>query len=109
MGIWSMQCIGIPAYSLPVTIFYHWPTILLPLLAAIHASAVALIVASRNEMGPLRIGVGGLLMGDRYRNHARFCRKPTVPELFRLLREYAWRSRPPLFSSRPFQFATGLL
>jgi PAS domain S-box-containing protein len=63
MGIWSMHYIGMLAYSLPVTIFYHWPTVLLSLLAAILASAVALFVVSRNEMGPLRIGVGGLLMG----------------------------------------------
>jgi PAS domain S-box-containing protein len=63
MGIWSMHYIGMLAYSLPVTIFYHWPTVLLSLLAAIFASAVALFVVSRNEMGPLRIGVGGLLMG----------------------------------------------
>jgi PAS domain S-box-containing protein len=63
MGIWSMHYIGMLAYSLPVTIFYHWPTVLLSLLAATLASAVALFVVSRNEMGPLRIGVGGLLMG----------------------------------------------
>jgi PAS domain S-box-containing protein len=63
MGIWSMHYIGMLAYSLPVTIFYHWPTVLLSLLAATLASAVALFAVSRNEMGPLRIGVGGLLMG----------------------------------------------
>jgi PAS domain S-box-containing protein len=63
MGIWSMHYIGMLAYSLPVSIFYHWPTVLLSLLAAILASAVALFVVSRNEMGPLHIVVGGLLMG----------------------------------------------
>jgi PAS domain S-box-containing protein len=63
MGIWSMHYIGMLAYSLPVTVFYHWPTVLLSLLAAMLASAVALFVVSRNEMGPLRIGMGGLLMG----------------------------------------------
>jgi PAS domain S-box-containing protein len=63
LGIWSMHYIGMLAYSLPVTIFYHWPTVLLSLLAAVLASAVALFVVSRNEMGPLRIGMGGLLMG----------------------------------------------
>jgi len=46
-----------------VTISYYWPTVLLSLVAAILASAVALFVVSRNEMGPLRIGVGALLMG----------------------------------------------
>jgi PAS domain S-box-containing protein len=64
VGIWSMHYIGMLAYSLPVPIFYHWPTVLLSLLAAILASAVALFVVSRNEMGPLRIGMGGLLMGS---------------------------------------------
>ena len=64
IGIWSMHYIGMLAYSLPVPIFYHWPTVLLSLLAAILASAVALFVVSRNEMGPLRIGLGGLLMGS---------------------------------------------
>ncbi len=62
-GIWSMHYIGMLAYSLPVTVFYHWPTVLLSLLAAMLASAVALFVVSRNEMGPLRIAMGGLLMG----------------------------------------------
>jgi PAS domain S-box-containing protein len=64
IGIWSMHYIGMLAYSLPVAIFYHWPTVLLSLLAATLASAVALFVVSRNEMGPLRIGMGGLLMGS---------------------------------------------
>jgi PAS domain S-box-containing protein len=63
LGIWSMHYIGMLAYSLPVAVFYHWPTVLLSLLAAILASAVALFVVSRNEMGPLRIAMGGLLMG----------------------------------------------
>jgi PAS domain S-box-containing protein len=63
MGIWSMHYIGMLAYSLPVPVFYHWPTVLLSLLAAMFASAVALFVVSRNEMGLLRIVIGGLLMG----------------------------------------------
>jgi PAS domain S-box-containing protein len=63
MGIWSMHYIGMLAYSLPVVVFYHWPTVLLSLLAAVLASAVALFFVSRQAMGPLRIGLGGLLMG----------------------------------------------
>ena len=63
-GIWSMHYIGMLAYSLPVSVFYRWPTVLLSLLAAVLASAVALFVVSRDEMGPLRAGVGGLLMGS---------------------------------------------
>jgi two-component system sensor histidine kinase/response regulator len=64
MGIWSMHYIGMLAYSLPVTVRYHWPTVLLSLVAAILASAVALFVVSRNTMGPMSIGIGGLLMGS---------------------------------------------
>jgi PAS domain S-box-containing protein len=63
MGIWSMHYIGMLAYHLPVAVFYNWPTVLLSLLAAVLASAVALFVVSRNEMGPASIGLGGLLMG----------------------------------------------
>jgi two-component system, sensor histidine kinase and response regulator len=64
IGIWSMHYIGMLAYSLPVPVLYHWPTVLLSLLAAMFASAVALFAVSRDEMGPLRTVLGGLLMGS---------------------------------------------
>jgi PAS domain S-box-containing protein len=64
IGIWSMHYIGMLAYTLPVPVFYHLPTVLLSLLAAILASAIALFVVSRSQMGPLRIGMGALLMGS---------------------------------------------
>src|SRR5580704_14913695 len=51
MGIWSMHYIGMLAYSLPVTVFYDWPTVLLSLLAAVFASAIALFIVSRQRMG----------------------------------------------------------
>ena len=63
VGIWSMHYIGMLAFSLPVTVFYDWPTVLLSLLAAILASAVALLAVSGKELGLLRIGTGALLMG----------------------------------------------
>lgn len=63
MGIWSMHYIGMLAYSLPVTVFYDWPTVLLSLLAAVLASAVALFVVSRNTMSAFSICTGGVLMG----------------------------------------------
>jgi len=63
LGIWSMHYIGMLAYSLPVTVFYDWPTVLASLVAAMLASGVALFIASRNVMRPLRTAVGGLLMG----------------------------------------------
>jgi PAS domain S-box-containing protein len=63
LGIWSMHYIGMLAYSLPVAVHYHWPTVLLSLGAAILASAVALFVVSRSTMGPGSTAIGGLLMG----------------------------------------------
>src|SRR5271169_5101142 len=62
MGIWSMHYVGMLAYSLPVAVLYDWPTVLLSLLAAVGASAVALTIVSREEMGPMSLGIGGLLM-----------------------------------------------
>ena len=42
-GIWSMHYIGMLAFSLPIPVLYDWPTVLLSLLAAIFASAIALV------------------------------------------------------------------
>jgi two-component system sensor histidine kinase/response regulator len=39
------------AFILPIPVAYHWPTVLLSLLAAILASAIALYVVSRQKMG----------------------------------------------------------
>src|SRR5450755_160153 len=64
MGVWAMHYIGMLAYHLPVPILYDWPTVLWSLLAAVLAAAVALFVVSRSKMGPLSIGLGGLLMGS---------------------------------------------
>src|ERR1700738_1150883 len=62
-GIWSMHYIGMLAFLLPIPVAYHWPTVLLSLLAAILASAVGLGVASRQKMGALRALAGSVLMG----------------------------------------------
>jgi PAS domain S-box-containing protein len=51
------------AFILPIPVAYHWPTVLLSLLAAILASAVALGVVSRPKMGALRALAGSVLMG----------------------------------------------
>jgi two-component system sensor histidine kinase/response regulator len=63
LGIWSMHYIGMLAYSLPVTVLYDWPTVLVSLLAAMSASGIALWVVSRNGIGPLRAGMSAILMG----------------------------------------------
>src|ERR1700704_4733499 len=62
-GIWSMHYIGMLAFVLPVTVDYHWTTVLLSLLAAILASVVALGVVSRQKMGASRAVAGSVLMG----------------------------------------------
>jgi len=43
--------IGMLAFVLPIPVAYHWPTVLLSLLAAILASVVALDVVSRPKWG----------------------------------------------------------
>src|SRR6202161_2561338 len=50
-GIWSMHYIGMLAFVLPIPVAYHWPTVLLSLVAAILSSAIALYVVSRQKMG----------------------------------------------------------
>src|SRR5947199_167836 len=47
LGIWAMHYIGMLAFSLPVPVLYHYPTVIISLLAAIGASAVALFTVSR--------------------------------------------------------------
>jgi two-component system, sensor histidine kinase and response regulator len=63
LGIWSMHYIGMLAYSLPVAVLYDWPTVLVSLLAAMLASGIALFIASRSVMRPVRTVIGGVLMG----------------------------------------------
>src|SRR5580692_4704697 len=43
-GIWSMHYIGMLAFTLPIPVAYHWPTVLLSLFAAMFASIIALYV-----------------------------------------------------------------
>jgi PAS domain S-box-containing protein len=62
-GIWSMHYIGMLAFILPIPVAYHWPTVLLSLIAAILASVVALGVVSRQKMGWFRALAGSVVMG----------------------------------------------
>src|SRR5436309_5464339 len=64
-GIWSMHFTGMLAFRLPVLVSYSWPTVLLSLLVAISASAFALYVVSRHELGMVRALAGSVIMGDR--------------------------------------------
>jgi PAS domain S-box-containing protein len=58
-----MHYIGMLAFILPIPVAYHWPTVLLSLLAAILASVVALGVVSQQKMGWFRALAGSVLMG----------------------------------------------
>lgn len=64
LGIWAMHYVGMLAFSLPVPVLYHYPTVILSLLAAIAASAVALITVSREKMSLASWTVGGVTMGS---------------------------------------------
>src|SRR5207249_622900 len=44
-------------------VLYDWPTVLVSLLAAIFASAIALLVVSREKMGLLHSSIGSIFMG----------------------------------------------
>ncbi len=63
IGIWAMHFKGLLAFRLPIRVEYHWPTFLVSLVVAILASAVALYMVSREEMGPVQAGTGSLIMG----------------------------------------------
>jgi diguanylate cyclase (GGDEF)-like protein/PAS domain S-box-containing protein len=63
LGIWAMHYIGMLAFSLPVPVLYHYPMVILSLLAAIAASGVALFTVSRERMGIASLLAGSLVMG----------------------------------------------
>jgi two-component system sensor histidine kinase/response regulator len=63
VGIWSMHYIGMLAFTLPMPVFYDWPTVLLSFMAALFAAAVALFVVSRRDMGWRRALAGSAIMG----------------------------------------------
>src|SRR5690349_19011137 len=43
-GIWAMHYTGMLAFQLPIVVLYSWPMVVASLVAAIGASAVALLV-----------------------------------------------------------------
>jgi NO-binding membrane sensor protein with MHYT domain/nitrate/nitrite-specific signal transduction histidine kinase len=63
VGIWSMHFIAMLAFSLPIPIAYHVPTVLASLLVAIIASGIALFVVSRHEMKRAQLLAGGVFLG----------------------------------------------
>jgi two-component system, sensor histidine kinase and response regulator len=63
IGIWSMHFTGMLAFRLPVPILYHWPTVLLSLLAGMVFSAISLFTVSRKRLGWPAGLAGGILQG----------------------------------------------
>src|SRR6202166_1650161 len=58
VGIWAMHYVGMLALKMPMPVYYHLPTVMLSLLAAIGASGVALFVAGGGGGGGREAGVG---------------------------------------------------
>ncbi len=61
-GIWSMHYTGMLAYRLPMPVYYHVPTVILSMVAAVGASFVALFIVSRPRINVLHVVAGSLLM-----------------------------------------------
>jgi two-component system, sensor histidine kinase and response regulator len=61
--IWSMHYVGMLAFTLPVRVLYDLPTVLLSLLAAVLASAVALLFVSRAQMRKRSVVASSVIMG----------------------------------------------
>ena len=62
-GIWSMHYTGMLACRLPFPIWYHVPTVLFSLAAAIFSSLIALFAVSRRKLTTSGILLGSGLMG----------------------------------------------
>jgi len=63
LGIWAMHYVGMLALTMPMSLSYHLPTVLLSLFAAIAASGVALFVVSRAKMSVGQGIAGSVVMG----------------------------------------------
>jgi PAS domain S-box-containing protein len=62
-GVWAMHYTGMLAFRMPIPVFYHVPTVLLSLVAAVLACFIALAAVGRERITPLRFATGSLLMG----------------------------------------------
>jgi PAS domain S-box-containing protein len=63
IGIWSMHYTAMLGFSLPVSVLYDWPTVLLSLLFGIIGAGAALIAANRSNIGWLQAWGAGVFMG----------------------------------------------
>ncbi len=62
-GIWSMHYTGMLAYRMSIPVYYHIPTVILSLVAAVVASFIALFIVSRPQLNWFHFTAGSLLMG----------------------------------------------
>ncbi|MBV8658556.1 MAG: histidine kinase [Burkholderiales bacterium] len=63
-GIWSMHFVAMLAFSLPIRLGYDVATTLVSWFAAVSASGVALLIASRSTMSIVQCAVGSVVMGS---------------------------------------------
>ncbi len=63
VGIWSMHFVAMLAYNLPIPMAYDFKIVLASMAVAVVASAVALFVVSRQQMGALALLAGSVFMG----------------------------------------------
>jgi len=62
-GIWAMHFVGMASFSLPIALGHGRLLTALSWLSAVGASAVALAIASRGSLTPLRLAAGSAAMG----------------------------------------------
>jgi two-component system, sensor histidine kinase and response regulator len=63
VGIWTTHYVGMLALSMPMPVYYHIPTVLVSLLAAVAASGVALVVVSQPKLDVRHEIAGSVAMG----------------------------------------------
>ena len=65
IGIWSMHFTGMFAFTLPVPIAYHWPTVLLSFLITAFSSAIAFYIVTQEDLANGKIAIGGIIARAR--------------------------------------------
>jgi PAS domain S-box-containing protein len=58
-----MHYVGMLAFRLPIPVSYHWPTVLLSLLAAVFNSLVGFFIVSRPIVRTIEVWSGSIFMG----------------------------------------------
>lgn len=63
-GIWSMHYLGMLAWPMPAQVSYYFPLVAISLIAAVFASATALMSVADEPRSGWRIALAALLMGS---------------------------------------------